>query len=107
MLNVTSKITEPNPVDDDTFYDSEPLYDLTLFVPIGCKEKYSNTKGWNIFKNIVEKEFDQEPTSIKEKECDSTTEATYTLDGRISNSGSKGLHIVRMSDGSVRKVITK
>lgn len=37
----------------------------------------------------------------------STVESRYTLDGRKASAEKKGLNIVRMSDGTVRKVIVK
>lgn len=46
---IKSLILEPYPVPTITYSDID-----TLYVPIGTKEKYENTKGWNKAKNIVE-----------------------------------------------------
>ena len=52
LNEVISWIEEPFEIAEGTF-GYEPS--ATLYVPTGCKEKYEATKGWNLFKNIVEK----------------------------------------------------
>ena len=45
----------PQPDNGTDYFPPEELYNqATLYVPKGCKEKYENTEGWNLFANIVE-----------------------------------------------------
>ena len=51
---------------------------------------------------------DGTPSSIKAIESDTATEvARYTIDGRIISAPQPGVNIVKMSDGSVKKVLVK
>ena len=51
---------------------------------------------------------DYDPTAIKDLHSTNATEAArYTLDGRQVSASQRGLNIIRLSDGTVRKVIVK
>jgi len=52
-----STIPVPDIDSEVTVFDSEPRNEATLYVPKGCKEKYEQTQGWNIFHDIVEMEY--------------------------------------------------
>ena len=59
LKEVVSMIKVPFEIDEYTFafYNYEIYeydYPDVLYVPVGTKEKYEATKGWNKFKNIVE-----------------------------------------------------
>ncbi len=66
LRTIVSEITEPFEIEEWAFkcWDEEtedfldsPIYtDATLYVPVGCKEKYEVTFAWNKFGNIVEME---------------------------------------------------
>lgn len=77
----------------------------TLYVPQGSEEAYRNADVWNRF-NII-KGFDV--TGIDNATVAGELRETerYSLDGRRLESPEKGINIVRMSDGSVRKVMVK
>ena len=51
LLNVTSHIQEPTAIDQYSFSNYE---DAVLFVPVGTKDVYSATEGWNLFGTILE-----------------------------------------------------
>ena len=76
-------------------------------MPNGCKAIYQSTAAWNLFANIVE--FDPETLGVDAvKGNDEAAEsAFYTLDGKQLQQKRRGLQIVRMSDGTVRKVSVK
>ena len=77
-----------------------------LYVPKGCLEAYKSADGWKIFTNI--KEFD--PTDIEQTELggmDFKEVKRYSVNGQRLDTPTKGLNIVRMSDGSTRKVLVK
>jgi hypothetical protein len=51
---------------------------------------------------------DYDPTAISGIHTATATEAArYTLDGRQVSAAQRGLNIIRLSDGTVRKVIVK
>ena len=63
----------------------------TLYVPKGCKEKYQNTEGWNLFTNIVEENYF---SGIHAPSSNSTkTLCTYDLTGRHVTTPTKGMYI--------------
>lgn len=85
---------------------SRNTYDLgTLHVPVGTKELYKQTAGWNRFVNIEE----DAPTGINAAHCVKAAEeaARYTMDGRHLSKPQPGVNIVRMTDGTTKKVIVK
>ena len=85
-------------------YSSDIIYlAATLNVPIGRKNVYSNVKGWSKFANIQETEFTGVET-IKQK---STPTSYYSVSGEKLNNVHHGVNIIRMSDGTTRKVVVK
>ena len=85
-------------------YSSDIIYlASTLNVPIGRKNVYSNVKGWSKFANIQETEFTGVET-IKQK---STPTSYYSVSGEKLNNVHHGVNIIRMSDGTTRKVVVK
>ena len=75
----------------------------TLYVPTGCVEAYKSA-GWGGFKDV--KEFD--PTGISAAETGVTgVEACFSADGKRLQAPVRGLNIVRMSDGTTKKVVIK
>ena len=77
---------------------------VTLHVPEGSLEAYKNTEPWSNFYNIVE--FNAAGINGMEQDAPTVT-ARFGLDGMKRSSQAKGLSIVRMSDGSTKKVFTK
>ena len=83
-------------------FDSSNYTDATLYVPSGTKDKYLATAGWKKFTNIVE----MGETAVKEISASNTNEAKYfSLDGKQFSRPRKGLNILKMSDGTTRKVV--
>ena len=57
LTEVRSMITEPFEIDPYCWAEyGVSTYEFPLYVPVGTKEKYESTPGWNKFKNIVEME---------------------------------------------------
>ena len=46
-------------------YNENIYQTAALYVPVGCKDIYSNTEGWKNFVNIEEKDFNA-TTTVKE-----------------------------------------
>lgn len=97
-------------------YNENPWDELhaecTLYVPIGAKANFESDPFWNMFDHIVEIAEDEFPTQGIATPRSVPTEAEagerhYTLSGIATSAVGRGLHIVRMKDGSVRKVCRK
>ena len=99
---------------EEIIYSNVPLY-----IPAGLKKAYEKT-SFGRFEKIVEMEKNPSgtinyengniATDINGVSTNNTTNNvvnSYTIDGSSADKRHKGLHIVRMSDGSVRKLITK
>lgn len=88
------------------YNDNYYIYDnATLHVPAGTMSKYKEAEGWSRFKNITEMS-SQAATGVDAVPTDSTTVvSTYLIDGRMTTDCSKGLRIIRMSDGQIKKVM--
>ena len=109
LTSVISLIEEPFEINENTFYnrveDHDEFTTATLYVPAGTKSKYESTPAWNMFKNIVE----GIENAVKSVEADVTAEETerYNVSGQRISSPQKGLNIVKMSDGTTRKIMCK
>ncbi|MDY6409313.1 MAG: hypothetical protein SPK71_05660, partial [Prevotella sp.] len=106
LTTVISLIEEPFEITYDVFYNYYgETYTGTLYVPTGTKAKYESTPAWNQFTNIVE----GIENAVKSVETDAKAEETerYNVGGQRISSPQKGLNIVKMSDGTTRKVMCK
>ena len=102
---VTSFIQGAFEISSSLFWD---YYSTTLYVPKGTKEKYEATPAWNEFKTIIE--LDDETTGVDAVAIggsDATVTERYALGGQRVSGQQRGLSIVRMSDGTVRKVVVR
>ena len=102
---VPTKITSRERI----FYNSN-YKNATLHVPAGSIEAYRNADEWKDFKNIVAlTDNDPKPTDISSV-VNSTSEidgTVYDLNGRRMATPQRGLNIIRMKDGTTRKVMKK
>ena len=109
LTSVISLIEEPFEINENTFYnwveDHEEFTTATLYVPAGTKSKYETTPAWNKFKMIME----QEVNAVESVKTDAKAEETerYNVSGQRISSPQKGLNVVKMSDGTTRKVMCK
>ncbi len=103
MVEITSLIENPKDIIENAF--SPDLYNnASLFVPDGTMDKYKACTGWKKFVWIEE----GTPTGIKTTTKDSREKTIhYSIDGKPIAEPQKGVNIVRMSDGSVKKVVVK
>lgn len=75
-----------------------------LYVPVGSKEAYKKASGWKQFKYISE----FNPASIDIiSNGDVMENSRYSLDGQHIIKPKKGVNIIKMSDGSTKKVLVK
>ena len=85
----------------DVFYDVDKK-NCTLYVPQGTKQDYFLADVWGDFENIVEFDatgIDKTTTSTDAKEV-----SRYSVNGQRLVGQTKGLNIVKYSDGTVKKV---
>ena len=115
-INVNMNI--PIEIDESVFeytggnYSSDIIYlAATLNVPTGTKALYSNVASWKNFMNIQEPEPEPEPqpepSAINNVNGNATSSTYYTVGGAQLKNAQRGLNIVRMSDGTTRKVMVK
>ena len=84
----------------------------TLHVPAASIEAYSSAESWEDFKNwggiVALTDDDPKPTGIAKVSRDTTTDRQYySLDGKRTMAPQRGLNIVKMKDGTMRKVVVK
>ena len=86
-------------------YKFELFSTCTLYVPKGKVDEYKTLNVWKEFARIDE--YDTE-TAISSHASQSATEISrYNLDGKQVRTTKKGMNIIRMSDGNIKKVIIK
>ena len=85
------------------------IVNATLHVPAVSIDAYKTAETWKEFGSIVAlTDEDPSPTGITNVNQDNTTgRQYYFLDGKRSTTPQRGLNIVKMSDGSTRKVVVK
>ena len=88
---------------EGSFFPFTPIDQATLYVPEASLESYRTTADWNGFGIIL-------PISSSGIENNTIVKsdaigAIYDLDGKRSNGARRGLHIMRMTDGTIKKVM--
>ena len=104
-------------IGDNSFPMSQSHFKSTLYVKKGLKDLYSQADGWKNFVDIremtdeqyeelVKKTNGEGETAVKEVSASNTNEAKYfSIDGKQFSRPRKGLNILKMSDGTTRKVV--
>lgn len=105
LKDVYNLATVPQIINNDYSFSTGnmdgPIHGATLHVLPGCKVAYQAANVWKNFSNIVE---DAVPASIKlNNNSVPCIKTRYTLDGRLSSS-EKGITIIRLGNGSVKKI---
>ena len=104
QVNIYSYILEPTSNTGSSF--SNKIYNsATLHIPQGTIERYKATTGWKKFVNIVEdipSEILTIPNSSAPKEL-----FCYSVTGTKITSPQRGINIIRMSDGTTKKMVVK
>lgn len=83
-------------------FDEVPMEKCMLYVPKGMAAEYKNSSNWSYFKNIVE--FDATGIDKVTISADAKEMSRYSVNGQRLSAPTKGLNIVKYSDGSVKKV---
>ena len=83
---------------------------VTLHVPASSLDAYSNAEQWKEFPNIVAlTDSDPTPTGITVPIVapQPTITECYDLSGRRTNQPQRGVNIIKMSDGTTKKIVVK
>lgn len=100
LNDITSKIETPFAIDDSVF---STYSTATLTVPEGTTAAYQSAEGWKNFNNIT----DDSQTAINSTVIgkQNAIETIYSINGEKQVRLSKGINIVRMKDGTIKKVM--
>lgn len=86
-------------------FENTPIDKARLLVEDDSVSDYSNAEPWNGFGTILG--FNEESGIDVIWTGGNSRAKVYTLDGKLLKQPRKGVNIVRMSDGNVRKVVVK
>ena len=86
-------------------FDGFDAKKCTLYVPMGTRDNYRLSGFGNYFENIVE--FDATGIDKTTTSTDVEEVARYSVNGQRLSAPTKGLNIVKYSDGSVKKVTVR
>ncbi len=126
LTSLTCLATTPPTCESNAFSNIDKE-SCILYVPVGTKATYEITLRWEDFLNIVEievEESDTEGTNDEEVDAPVTEEVAtyissltsdsevaevgrYNLSGQLLQGEQPGINIIRMSDGSIKKVLVK
>lgn len=98
------------PSTHQTAFNDTPIHNATLHVPAASVESYKQMAPWSGFGKIVAlTDNDPKPTGVNTLKVDNTVYPinTYTIEGRHISNPQRGLNIIRMSDGTAKKVLLK
>ena len=103
LTTVISLREEPFSIPDDTF-SQDVFMNADLFIPVGTMDKYKSKAGWKNFLWMQEGTPSGISTTASEMDAEKDR---YTIDGKRITEPSRGLNIIRMSDGTTKKFIVK
>jgi len=105
LASIVSHATTPPTCTSYYVFEGVDKQTCKLFVPTGSKAAYQNADVWKDFSLIEEGAEAMSVTTTKAEDC--STRSIYSIDGKQLSSPLKGLNIIRMSDGTVKKVMVK
>ena len=84
-----------------------PFHTAILYVPASALDAYKTTYPWNYFLTILPLP-GGDPSGVGRVETSQADKMEYyTIDGTHARHPSKGLNIIRRSDGTIKKVVVK
>ena len=100
LKTVTCEI--PAPIGDNSIFIA-PIYKATLYVPEASLDSYKTTSPWSGFGTILAiKSSGIETNTVG---TSATVDAIYNLEGKRNGGIKSGMNILRMSNGTTRKIM--
>ena len=101
LKTVTCEI--PAPIGDNSIFSDAPINEATLYVPEASLNSYKTTSPWSDFGTILAiKSSGIETNTVG---TSATVDAIYNLEGKRNGGIKSGMNILRMSDGTTRKIM--
>ena len=101
LKTVTCEI--PAPIGDYYIFSDTPIYKATLYVPEASLNSYKTTSPWSGFGTILAiKSSGIETNTVG---TSATVDAIYNLEGKRNGGIKSGMNILRMSNGTTRKIM--
>ena len=101
LKTVTCEI--PAPIDDNSIFSYTPINEATLYVPEASLNSYKTTSPWSDFGTILAiKSSGIETNTVG---TSATVDAIYNLEGKRNGGIKSGMNILRMSNGTTRKIM--
>lgn len=90
-------------VTQDVRYTDEELAQIKVHVPANRLDDYKASDKWNKFTLVANSTSNVEPVKVN----NAKVVARYSIDGKQLSKAQKGLNLVKMSDGTVKKELVK
>lgn len=103
LRTIYALMIAPPVIGKTVFYEVTKF--ATLYVPVNSYTDYWLSDGWGDFKNI--KTFDPTPVESVLTTDKASELSRYNVYGQRQGKSIKGLNIVKMSDGSVKKIMVQ
>ena len=109
LINIYCHGATPANIADETVFSAIDKKQCTLYVPEGSVEAYRTAKYWKDFKNIKEKYYSS--TGINKVNTNSGSQeevheiSRYSINGQRLNAPTRGINIVKYSDGTTKKIM--
>ena len=109
LINIYCHGATPANIADETVFSEIDKDQCTLYVPEGSVEAYRTAKYWKDFKNIKEKYYSS--TGINKVNTNSGSQkevheiSRYSINGQRLNAPTRGINIVKYSDGTTKKIM--
>ena len=109
LINIYCHGATPANIADETVFSAIDKKQCTLYVPEGSVEAYRTAKYWKDFKNIKEKYYSS--TGINKINTNSGSQeevheiSRYSINGQRLNAPTRGINIVKYSDGTTKKIM--
>ena len=109
ILTVISLIENPFSISGKTSdyyrtFSKNTYNNATLYVPVGSITKYKSTVGWRDFV-FIEEGIPSDISSLQKEKINESKR--YTLDGKPLAQPQNGLNIIKMTDGTTKKIVVK
>ena len=106
MTKLVSRSANP-PVCGTNALDDINKWDCTLTIPEGTLAKYQAADQWKEFFFIEEKDLSAINSITMDDGRKVEIKETYDINGRKTAGLQRGLNIIKLSDGTIKKVIVK